>query len=329
MRVVITGGTGFLGRPLVAHLARLGYECTVLTRDPARAIACGLPPGVKIANAGTLPAADAVIHLAGEGVAGLWTPRKRRAILSSRVEGTRRLIASLRSASVHPHTLLAASAVGFYGDRPGELLDECSPVDPRAGFRSEVCRQWEAAANEAEALGIRVINLRLGNVMHAGGGYLGGLLPIFRMLGGLAFGRSEAAIPWISREDCLRLIVFAMANERWYGPLNLIAPAPVTHREFAAGLADRMHRPFLGAVPSALVRLALGDFSSALLDDQHIVPAKALAAGFAYRHPAWHDWLEHTYPHASNAHACQFAPARRDFAACKTSGSFCSSPVSC
>jgi uncharacterized protein (TIGR01777 family) len=310
MRVVITGGTGFLGRPLAAQLARLGYECTVVTRDPARAAACGLPPEVRIVADGTLPAADAVINLAGESVVGLWTPRKRRAILVSRVEGTRRLVAAMRRAKVRPHTLLSASAVGFYGDRPGEALEETSPGDARGSFRAEVCRQWEDAANEADALGVRVINLRIGNVLDAGGGFLGGVLPVFRALGGLAFGAPEAAIPWISREDCLRLIVFALANERWYGPLNLTAPAPVTHGEFSAGLAGRLHRPFLGAVPSALLRLMLGEFSSALLDDQNVVPAKALAAGFTFRHPAWSDWLDATFPAASNAAACQLAPAR-------------------
>lgn len=310
MRVVITGGTGFLGRPLATQLARLGYDCTVMTRNAGRAAACGLPPEVKIVTDGTLPPADAVIHLAGESVVGLWTPQKRRAILASRVEGTRRIVAAMRHAKVRPHTLLSASAVGFYGDRPGETLDETSPGDARGSFRAEVCREWEDAANEADALGVRVINLRFGNVMDASGGFLGGVLPIFRSLGGVAFGAPEAAIPWISREDCLRLIVFALANERWYGPLNLTAPTPVTHREFSAGLAERLHRPFLGAVPSALLRLMLGEFSSALLHDQHVVPAKALATGFTFRHPAWRDWLDAAYPPAPLAAPCQLAPAR-------------------
>lgn len=310
MRVVITGGTGFLGRPLVAHLAGLGYDCTVLTRDVARAAGCGLPREVKFAAHDTLPDADAVIHLAGESIVGLWTAQKKRRILASRAEGTRRLIAALRVAKVKPHTLLAASAVGFYGHRPGEILDETSPGDPQRSFRAEVCRKWEAAANEADALGIRVVNLRIGNVMDTAGGYLGGLLPIYRALGGFVLGDANAAIPWIAREDCVRLIDFALAHERWYGPLNLTAPEPLTQRDFTTSLSARSQRRPLGRIPARLLQLVLGDFASALLDDQRVVPAKALAAGFAWRHPVWSDWFADALPAAPRATGCQLAPVR-------------------
>lgn len=301
MRVVVTGGTGFIGRSLVAHLAGLGYECTVLTRNAARAANCGLPRGVRIVKDGPFPAADAVIHLAGESVAALWTPRKRREILASRVEGTRRLVKALRDAKVRPHTLLAASAVGFYGDRPGELLDESSAIDPRGSFRSRVCGEWEAAAAEADLLGMRVVHLRLGNVLDPRGGYLGGLLPIYRWLGGFTLGAPEAKIPWISRTDAVRLIAFALAHERWFGALNLAAPRPVTHREFARGLSQRLGRPFFGAMPPSLVRLALGEFSTALLDDQEVVPAKALQAGFTFEHPTWNEWAAEAFSRGAAA----------------------------
>lgn len=292
MRVLITGGTGFLGRPLVAHLAGLGYDCAVLTRDAARAGRCGFPAAVKIApTSDTLPPADAVIHLAGESVAGLWTARKRRAIFASRVEGTRRLIAALRANAVRPHTLLAASAVGIYGDRPGETLDETAPPDPAMRFRAEVCREWEAAANEAADLGIRVVNLRIGNVLHPSGGYLGGLLPVFRLLGCMQVGNPDAAISWIARADAVRLIAFALANDRWYGPLHLTAPAPVTQREFTTELALALNRRVIARLPPWVLEAALGEFSRALLDDQRIVPAKAAAAGFSFKHPNLRDCL--------------------------------------
>ena len=292
MRVLITGGTGFIGRPLVAHLAGLGYDCAVLTRDAARAVRCGFPASVKIAPGdGPLPPADVVIHLAGESIVGLWTARKRRAILTSRIEGTRRLIAALRASGVRPHTLLAASAIGIYGDRPGETLDETSPPDPTMRFRAVVCREWESAANEATDLGLRVVNLRIGNVLDPAGGYLGGLLPIYRLLGGVQLGNPQAAISWIAREDAVRLITFALANDRWFGPLNLTAPAPATQREFAAELALALNRRVIVRIPPWLLEATLGEFSSALLDDQRIFPAKAAAAGFPFAHPSLRDCL--------------------------------------
>lgn len=292
MRVLITGGTGFLGRPLVAHLVSLGYDCTVLTRDAGRAAGCGFPGSVKIASSESpLPAADAVIHLAGESIVGLWTERKRRAILASRVEGTRRLVAALRASPTRPHTLLSASAVGIYGDRPGETLDETSPTDPAMRFRAEVCREWEDAANQAADLGIRVVNLRIGNVLDPSGGYLGGLLPVFRLLGGVQLGNPNAAISWIAREDAARLIAFALANDRWFGPLNVTAPSPATQREFAAELALALDRRPIAQIPAWLLRTMLGEFSHALLDDQRILPAKAIAAGFPFAHPNLRDCL--------------------------------------
>ncbi|MEA3210581.1 MAG: uncharacterized protein QOE70_3638 [Chthoniobacter sp.] len=310
MRVVITGGTGFLGRPLVEHLVGLGYECTVLTRDVSRASQLGLPVTVKLAPNDALPPADAVIHLAGESIVGRWSAQKKEAILASRVEGTRRLVAAIRTARVRPHTLLAASAVGFYGHRPGTALDENAPGDPARSFRAEVCRAWEEAANEADALGVRVVNLRIGNVLHPDGGFLAGLLPIYRGLGGIMLGEPSAVIPWISREDGVRLISYALAHERWYGPLNLVAPESITHGELAKRLSARLGRRFLGKAPARLVRLALGEFASALLDDQRVIPGKASRAGFRFEHRTWPDWLDTAYPLLQRAPDCELAPVR-------------------
>lgn len=291
MRIILTGATGFLGRPLVAHLAGLGYECIVLTRDLARAAAVGLPPSVRLAPLDELPAAEAIIHLAGESIVGYWTARKRRAIMASRVDGTRRLVEALRRATTRPHTLLAASAVGIYGHRPGELLDETACADPRHRFRAEVCGAWEDAANAADRLGVRVVNLRVGNVFDPEGGYLGGLLPFYQRLGGWMWGDADAAIPWIGRDDAVRLIGFALANERWYGPLNIVAPQPITHRDLALAMSERWGRRTAHQVPGFLTRAILGEFSSTLMDDQRVVPAKALAAGFTYQHRAFETWM--------------------------------------
>ncbi len=296
MRIVLTGATGFLGRPLVAYLAHLGYECIVQTRDVAKAATLGWPPTAGLASCDDLPAADVVIHLAGESLIGYWTPRKRREILESRVEGTRRLVAAMRSAKTRPHTLLAASAVGIYGHRPGEPLEETAPPDSRNRFRAEVCRAWEEAANAADALGVRVVNLRLGNIFDPGGGYLGGLMPIYRHFGGWMFGEPDAAIPWISRTDAVRLIGFALANERWYGPLNVVAPQAITHRELAMRVSERLGHHGIRKVPVRLTRAVLGEFASALVDDQRVVPAKALTSGFAFEHATFESWIDEALP---------------------------------
>lgn len=310
MHIVVTGGTGFLGKPLVEHLVALGYECTVLTRDARRAATCGLPASVRFAPLAELPAADAVIHLAGESIVGLWTAAKRRAIIASRVEGTQRLIAALRMAKNRPHTLLSASAVGFYGDRPGEPLDETSACDPCRSFRAEVCRQWEEAANEADSLGIRVVNLRIGNMMDRAGGYLGGILPVHRALGGFVIGNADAVIPWIPRSDCIRMINFALANERWYGPVNIVHPETLTHRRFAQTIAQSLQRPCWGRVPGRLLRILLGKFASALLDDQRVLPAKATVAGFTFAHSTWDDLLRESLGGEGARATCQPAWAR-------------------
>lgn len=290
MRIAVTGATGFIGRPLVEYISGLGYECIVLTRDITRAATLGFPSSVRLSPLDDIADAEAVIHLAGESVVGYWTPRKRRAILASRVDSTNRLVAAMRKAKTRPHTFLSASAVGFYGSRPGELLEEDAGPDPKAGFRSVVCRAWEEAANVADTFGIRVVNLRIGNVFDPAGGYLGGLLPVYRWLGAWTFGEPQGAIPWISRHDLVRLIGFALANERWYGPVNLVAPHAATHQELAETMAAHFGRTGVRTMPKFLTRAVLGEFATAITEDQRVVPAKALSAGFDFHHPRFPEW---------------------------------------
>jgi uncharacterized protein len=294
MRVAITGATAFIGRALVTHLDAFGHECVVLSRDTARAQHLALPPGIRIAPGDELPAVEAVIHLAGENIAGLWTPLKRRRIFTSRVAGTRRLVAAIRAASRPPHTLLVASAVGIYGHRPGEALDETAQPDPRKRFRRRVCVAWEKEAAAAREAGCRVVTLRFGNVMARNGGFLGGLLPFYRTCGGFAFGNASAALSWISREDAIGLITFALECAQLEGPINVVAPHAITQRTLARSLAPRVGRCVRGCLPTWLLRGLLGEFSCALLDEQNVIPGKALAAGFRFNHPAWRsclDWL--------------------------------------
>lgn len=291
MKVAVTGATGFLGRPLVAHLCALGHECVVLSRDPERARRV-FPARVAVAPLDPLPPCEAVIHLAGESVVGLWTPWKRRAILESRVAGTRRLVASMRDLAELPRILLSASAVGIYGHRPGEDLAESSPPDPRDRFRAQVCRAWEAAACEAHDLGLRVVSLRLGNVMDPGGGFLGGLLPLYRRGACFVLGDPAAHLSWISLGDVVRLIGFALEKEAIRGPLNVVSPAAVSQRALAQTLAARLGKKVWGNLPAPALRGLLGEFSAALLDDQNVTPERALAAGFHFTHPAWRSCLD-------------------------------------
>jgi uncharacterized protein len=276
MKIAITGASGFLGRPLLEHLSAIGHECIALNR-----------------NRDQTPEVDAVIHLAGENPAGLWTPWKRRAIRDSRVNGTRTLVAALREAP--PRVLLCASAVGIYGHRPGESLDESSPPDPRMRFRAQVCMAWEQAAEEASALGIRVVRLRMGNVMDPSGGFLGKLLPLYRAGGCFVLGDAGASIAWISLLDAVRLIAFAVEDEALRGPLDVVAPHCITQHTLAKTLAPRIGARVRGRIPAGLLRCVLGEFASALIDDQNVLPTKALDARFKFAHPAWRSWLESIY----------------------------------
>lgn len=290
MKIAITGATGFLGRPLVAHLSALGHACSVLTRDPARA--AGFPPGVQIHHVDHLPEADAVIHLAGENPAGLWTPWKRRAILTSRTVGTARLVAAMSALRTPLRVFLCASAVGFYGHRPGEILDENAAPDPQRRFRARVCIAWEEAAHAAAACGIRVVSLRLANVMHPGGGFLGKLLPVWRAGGCFVLGDASAALAWVSLTDAVSLIAFALENDALRGPLNVVAPHAITQRAFASTLARRLGLRVRGRLPAPLLRCVLGELASALIDDQNVTPRKALDTGFQFAHPAWRSCLD-------------------------------------
>jgi uncharacterized protein (TIGR01777 family) len=292
MKIAITGATGFLGRPLIAHLCALGHECTALTRDPVCACHAGFPASVAICDIANLPETDAVIHLAGENPAALWTPWKRRAIFASRVLGTQRLVAAMRDLPCPPRVFLCASAVGYYGHRPGEKLDEKSPLDPRRRFRAQVCLAWEEAARQAAAFGARVVMLRLANVMDRSGGLLGTLLPVYRHGGCFILGAADASHAWISLTDAVNLITFAVENDALRGPLNVVAPHAITQRILTTTLARRLGLRVRGRIPVPLLRCALGELSSALIDDQNVTPTQALDSGFQFTQPAWRSCLD-------------------------------------
>ena len=269
--IAVTGSHGFVGTALVARLRAQGHTVIPLPRE-----------------IGLLPGCDVLIHLAGESIAGYWTARKRRAIYNSRVLGTRRLVSRLRDAVSLPKVFLCASAVGYYGHRPGEPLDETSA--PGRGFRAETCRDWEAEAMKAEELGIRTVRLRFGTVLDPSGGYLGGMLPILQH--GLCFvlGDPEARFSWISLVDALRMIEFAMLRDSVSGPLNVVAPVAATQGAFARAAAALAGRRVIGQLRAGLLRAGLGQLASAILDVQDAAPAKALQEGFGHVHPTLQFW---------------------------------------
>jgi uncharacterized protein (TIGR01777 family) len=265
--VTLTGATGFIGRALAGRLGAVGHQVHPFSlRSPQPLRAC-----------------DAVIHLAGEPIAQRWSPEAKRRIRESRVEGTRRLIAGLSTLPAPPRVFICSAAVGFYGSRGDEVLTEASP--PGTGFLADLCVEWERAAGEAGALGMRAVNLRTGMVLGRGGGALQRMLPAFRLGVGGRLGSGRQWMPWIHLDDLLDLVEFALAEAGVSGPLNAVAPEPVTNREFTSALARALHRPAFVPVPAFALRALFGEMASVLLASQRAIPSAALDAGFEFRHP--------------------------------------------
>ena len=295
--MTVTGATGLIGPALVAALAARGNEVTVLSRDPARAKAAFGAAEVQAlqwdlmsepAPAQALAGRDAVVHLAGENVAQRWTAKAREAIRESRVTGTRHLLEGLREAgrvdpSERPRTLVSASAIGYYGQRGEEPLDEDAPAG--RDFLARVCADWELEAERASELGMRVVEVRTGVVLDSAGGALAKMLPPFRLgLGGpVAGGRQYMS--WIHRDDLIGIMLAAIDDERWRGPINATAPEPVSNRDFSRALGGALGRPSLVPVPGTALRLLYGEMADIVTTGARVVPAKPLVLGYQFRHP--------------------------------------------
>ncbi len=291
MKILVTGGTGFLGRALVQRLRSLGHECLVMTRNPERA-AQAASAETFLAYEQPVPSVDIVINLAGESVVGLWTTRKKAAILNSRMDVTRRVIDWIRRMQPAPRVLISASAIGYYGHRPEETLTEESSPDPKRGFRFRVCHEWESAAKEAEALGVRTVVLRLSHILHPSGGFMAKLIPYYQWGACIGLGKSSAHFSWISLEDSLRLIEWLLTREDVRGPINASAPSSTRTEDFRDALAAALRRRPIGSLPNSLLKLLLGEFSSALIEDQKIWPKKAIGHGFAFKHDDIKSYME-------------------------------------
>lgn len=288
LKIVIAGGTGWIGRDLSRVLVRAGHSVVLLTRAglpsriPGVETRCWLAPESSGWH-GELEGADAVVNLCGEGVAdGLWTAARRRTLVESRLNPTRALVDAIGRATVKPRVLINASAVGYYGHGDA-LQDEAS--GPGAGYLADLCARWESEASVAQKQGLRVVRLRIGVVLGRDGGALARMLPPFKLAAGGRLGDGRQYFPWVHLDDVTGLIVAALTNERLSGAVNAVAPGTATNAEFTAALGRALRRPTPFPVPAGALRLLLGDMASLLLGSHKIAPAAALAAGYRFKHP--------------------------------------------
>ena len=292
MKVAITGATGFIGKYVIDRLRKEGFTPVVLTRSPEKAAkafgasveAHAWNPEKEVAPASVLEKVEAVIHLAGEGIAnGRWTEKRKKKILDSRVIGTRNLVAGINGLrGKKPSVLVSASAIGFYGNRGSEALSESSLLGN--GFLSDVCSAWEEEAKKVDPA-VRLVLTRIGIVLGREGGALQKLLPLFKLGGGGPVGTGKQYMSWIHVQDVAGLIVFAVKNTGIQGPMNAVAPKPVTNSEFTKALGKAVHRPAFFPAPAFGIKLALGELSCLVLHSQRVTPEVAQKAGYSFSFP--------------------------------------------
>ena len=281
MQIAITGATGFVGQQLIRAAVLRGHEVVAFTRDPSCEVEdCIETRRFSLAEPPDLSGCEAVVHLAGENVFGLWTRAKMQRIRESRTLGTQRIVEAIAALAEPPEVFVCASAIGYYGDRGEEQLTELSP--PGTGFLAETCVAWENAAQRAESH-CRVVRARIGLVLGMGGGALPLLRRLFRLALGGQLGHGRQWMSWIHTLDLARLLLFAVEDLDVRGPLNATAPWPVRNADFTRALALSLHRPALLRVPAFALRLLLRGFADELLHSKRVFPAAAIEHGFGFR----------------------------------------------
>jgi uncharacterized protein (TIGR01777 family) len=284
MKVLITGGTGLVGSELKRELMRVGCAVNVLTRQdiPDQPRWDIEKNHIDLKDLGPF---DAVINLAGENIAtGRWNAEKKRRIRESRVHGTRLLSEFLAMSDAKPKVLISASAIGYYGDRGLEACDECA--GPGDDFLADVCQEWEAATAPAVNAGIRVVNTRIGVVLSSKGGALEKMLLPFKLCLGGPVGDGKQIMSWISITDLVRAIIFILERPDLEGPVNLVAPNPISNGGFAKCLGERLKRPAVMPLPTFMVRLLFGEMGDALLlSSTNVIPGQLRQAEFKFNHP--------------------------------------------
>ena len=290
MKILITGATGFVGGRLCQKLNEAGHILTALSRNavsaerrvPSLKGAFSWSPLTSPPPREAFSDVDAVIHLAGEIIAGRWTTTKKQAIRDSRVLGTRHLVDGIEGLESKPKVLISASAMGYYGDRAEEILTEDSPSG--TDFTADLGRAWEGEAARAESLGLRVVKLRSSLVMGLGGGSLGTLLPLFKFGLGGPLGSGRQWWSWVHIDDYVGLVTYALENEI-SGPLNVSSPHPVRQKEFARILGRVLNRPAFFPAPSFALKVVLGEFASELLGSKRLLPKRVEEVGYSFLFP--------------------------------------------
>lgn len=292
MKIIIAGGTGFIGKALTETLVQSGHDVTLLTRRAS--VPSGLNASVRVlpwdlfrvggAWEKDLEAADVVINLAGESIAGKrWTADQKKELLESRIRSVQAIYRALEKTTHRPKVFLNASAVGYYGDRGDEILDENSK--PGTGFLSELCLAWEQEVMKAEGLGVRTVRLRIGIVLERGGGALGKMLPAFQLGLGGPLGTGRQWMSWIHRKDLIGLMIYLLENPDAFGAFNATAMNPVRMSDFAKTLGHGLKRPAFFPVPGFALKILLGEMSGILLGGQRVLPQRAIQLGFSFEYP--------------------------------------------
>jgi uncharacterized protein len=290
MKIVVAGGSGFLGRPLVDRLSSEGHEVIVLSRHAgaggsgrARSVSWQ-PDGTAGAWTREIDGAGAVVNLAGEGIADRrWTATRKRALEQSRILSTRSLVTAIAQSTQTPSVLISGSGVGYYGDTADKVVTESDP--PGRDFLARLCVDWEAEARRAEAAGCRVDLVRTGIVLARDGGALKKLLPPFLMFVGGPIASGRQVMPWIHRDDWVSLVTRLIERGDISGPFNATAPGPVSNRDFSKALGRALHRPSLFPVPAFALRVLVGEIAEvALVTGQRAIPERATGMGFAFRY---------------------------------------------
>lgn len=295
MKIAVTGSSGLIGSALVPELVGAGHEILRFVRHGSlRRTGTALwDPTLGMIDASALEGLDAVIHLAGENIgAGRWSAAKKARIYASRVDGTRLLATAIAGLQRPPRTLVAASAIGYYGHREDDIVDEDSA--PGAGFLANVVREWEAATQSAAQRGVRVVNMRFGMVLSSEGGALASMIPAFRFMLGGPMGSGEQYISWVAIDDAVGSVLHVLQHNELSGPVNAVAPTPVTNAEFSATLGRVLSRPAALPLPAFAVKLLFGEMGEELLlSSTRVEPHRLKESGYAFRFPALEAALRH------------------------------------
>jgi uncharacterized protein (TIGR01777 family) len=298
MRVIITGGTGLIGRALAKQLAEEGHDVVVLTRDPDKA--SGFSSGVRLVKwdartaqgwAEWVEGADAIVNLAGAGLADrLWTKSRKQMLVNSRVWAGQAIAEAVTAAKQKPRVLIQASAVGFYGPRKDEPISENEPQGD--DFLADLCRKWEDSSASVEPQGVRRVIIRTGLVLSSAGGVLPRLMLPIRLFVGGRVGSGRQYYPWIHLDDQVRAIRFLIDQPSAQGPFNLVAPNPLTNAEFIQSIGRAVRRPTWLPLPEFALRLLVGDLATVLVDGQRAIPTGLVDAGFDFNYPTLEEAMQ-------------------------------------